>query len=259
MLGHLTAACSRKAIWQGAVGSGREDLVPFADEYLPEGTPEGCLDWLGRFLALERSFIPIESRTPLGALRQYLSTHYPWARLVVEGSPEPSLRWEIRPFCAPMSILDAVALMALTVGSLLYLEQRGVPASSLVNCGEARRNFDAVVLDGISTPVLAWRGGYLPARRVLEEICSWAHEGLISNGCTKDEVEMFLRPVLRVCGGAPNGAEWVRRSVRKLRRERSSATWGAVATALVRHIAAEQGLGARPVAHWPLASWAGAA
>lgn len=230
--GHLLADVSRQRLWEIGLGGDPEQMIPFAPSWLPVNDVGAYERWVSQYLSAGRpGFVPPDAQT-VAQLRQladrvpgvdiddlatlffYVGTTWEHIRGIFGLTPEPHLRWEVRPHCMPSTERDATALLAIYVGLITALWD--TPATDLVSLAGARRNFKRCIARGLRAEV-SWRGETQPVLAVLTELVRLAEHGLELQGFSAADRGAFLEPAMAIVARQQNGAVWQRRSVEALR------------------------------------------
>ncbi len=191
-----------------------------------------------------------EGRVPkLRAWQAFNSSVYRWMRPcygVTEGRPH--LRIENRLLPAGPTILDEIANAAFWIGLMLETPKRWPDLPTRMDFRDARGNFLRAAREGL-TAHMAWIDGndHPIGELILGEFLPAARDGLTGAGVDAVDIDRLLGTIEQRVATRKTGANWILRSVAKMRGVGSQ---GARLAALTRAMLDNQDSD-RPVHEWP--------
>ncbi|MFG0331195.1 MAG: CBS domain-containing protein [Phycisphaerales bacterium] len=236
----------------------RKPRVFFGDHWVRESAVEIFREDIARMrvvLASETREDPFkvlaEGRAPkLEALQLHNGTVYRWTRPcygVTDGKPH--LRIENRILPAGPTVIDEVANAAFWFGLISGLLGRYDDITRVMDFDDAKTNFLAAARRGLGAQFSWIDGQTVPARDlILRELIPIARDGLTNSGIDAGDIERFLGVLERRVASEQTGAQWMLRSMSRLK-ERPR---GERCTAIMGSMLRQQHAG-RPVSEWSLA------
>ncbi len=219
----------------------RVSRVRFGDAWVRESVLELFQEDIARFRALLPTAISEDSLETLdeggvpelAALQLHNSTIYRWNRPCYgKSNGHPHLRIECRAIPAGPSITDEVANAAFWVGCVMGMTSEVDDITKYLDFDDARGNFIAAARHGLNA-TLTWLNDETigASELVLERLLPLAREGLVAAKVDSGDIDHYLGVVEQRVKCSGTGAQWLLRSLNKMKGQGTQAERLAALTA----------------------------
>ncbi len=146
----------------------------------------------------------------LNHLRLHNGTIWRWNRPLIgfDADGTPHLRIEHRVIPAGPTVLDTIANSAFFFGLVHSLAERDEPPEQQLDFATARDNFYQAARLGLTAPVDWLEGAHGRMSELLQSLLPLAREGLQRQGCSENDIELYLGVIEARLKSGQTGSAW---------------------------------------------------